>query len=73
MARIVGETIGDLRRRRGFSQAALAERAASSPSRVADIEAGVADAELGEIVALARALGVAASQLMAEVRPDELT
>lgn len=40
---------------------------------MADIEAGVADVELGEIVALARALGVAASQLMAEVRPDELT
>jgi len=65
----LGRTVGELRGRRGLSQAALAGQASSSPARISEIEEGRADPELAEILALARALGVPAADLLA----DELT
>lgn len=62
--RAVGANIRRIRRERGLSQAALAERAGSSASYVSLIERGNANPRLETITALAAALGVSPVELL---------
>jgi len=60
----MGKTLRKLRREKGLSQAALAERADLSREYVNKIEAGKYDPPLSTINALAKALRVKPSRLL---------
>ena len=54
----MGQRIGRLRKRKGWSQYVLAREAGVSREHVRRLEAGVSDPTLGMLTKLARALGV---------------
>jgi transcriptional regulator with XRE-family HTH domain len=60
----MGKTLQKLRKAKGLSQAALAEKADLSREYVNKIEAGRYDPPLSTITALAKALGVKAGRLV---------
>ena len=65
--RRVGAKIRDLRRRAGFSQEELAERAGLHRTYIGGIERGERNAGLLNFVRIARALGVRPAELLSGV------
>jgi transcriptional regulator with XRE-family HTH domain len=57
--RAIGRGIAAARRRRGWTQDVLAERIGASQSAISRLERGVPPLEIGELVRVARALGIA--------------
>ena len=57
--RAIGRGIAAARRRRGLTQDALAGRVGASQSAISRLERGVAPLEIGDLVRVARALGIA--------------
>mgnify|MGYP001604688584 CR=1 FL=1 len=68
-AKRFGRNLFLARRRRGYSQARLATRAALSVDGVQKIELGKRSPRLATILALADALGVAPCELLKGLRP----
>ena len=66
--RRVGERVRALRTDRGLTQRQLADRALVSRPSIANVEAGRQNVGLRQLCALADALGVAVTDLLAEVR-----
>ena len=66
--RRVGERVRALRADRGLTQRQLADRAHVSRPSIANVEAGRQKVGLRQLCALAGALGVGVTDLLAEVR-----
>lgn len=60
----VGKRIGEIRKRRGLSQTALAESIEKSPTYISYIEGGLKCMSLDTFVAVANALRVSADELL---------
>lgn len=65
MLAIIGQVIRQLREENGISQEELASRAGISADKLAQIENNEANASLGVLIRIARALGAKVSALMA--------
>lgn len=72
LAGLVGERLRSARRERDLSLAALAERAGIGKGSLSEIENGARNPTLGTLYALANALGVPLSTLLAEQVGAEL-
>jgi transcriptional regulator with XRE-family HTH domain len=70
--RRLGEHVAELRRERGLTQEALAERMEVSRNHVADIELGARNTGVWSFLLLARALELPASELLAIFGPATL-
>ncbi len=62
--KVFGQNVRRLRKRRGFSQEELAERAGLHRTYIGSVERGERNISLENIVALARALGVSLAELV---------
>lgn len=60
----IGKRVGELRKRRGLSQAALAEMIDKSPTYISYIESGLKCMSLDTLVSIANALTVSADELL---------
>lgn len=63
-----GQSVAKHRRAKGFSQEALAEKADLDRSYLSDIERGVRNPGIRNVVLIAKALGVPASDLLKGVK-----
>ena len=63
----MGQRIGRLRKRKGWSQYGLAREAGISREHIRRLEAGVSDPTLGMLTKLARALGVKLVDLVQDI------
>lgn len=68
-ARAFGERVRELRLDRGLSQEALAERAGLSRNYVGDVERGMKNLSLYNLLRIAKALGVDAGLLVTRLEP----
>ena len=64
--RLLGEAVREKRKKAGFSQERLAERADLSTVFISRIERGVESPTVDNLVKIARALGVRVRELVAE-------
>jgi DNA-binding XRE family transcriptional regulator len=64
-------SIAKLRLQRGWSQAELAKRAATSQSHIARLELGQGDPRIGTLKKLARALGVPLATVVQAICPED--
>ena len=64
LSKKVGDSIADLRRTKGLSQEALAEKAQLSKNYIGNVERGEYDVGLGALKKIADALGVPASEVL---------
>jgi len=60
----IGKRVGELRKRRGISQTALAEMIDKSPTYISYIESGIKCMSLDTLVSIANALRVSADELL---------
>ena len=70
--KIFGQNVRRLRKAHGFSQEELAERAGLHRTYIGSVERGERNISLDNIVAIARALGVAVAELMDGISPQNL-
>lgn len=70
--RRLGEHVANLRRERGLTQEALAERMEVSRNHVADIELGARNTGVWSLLLLARALDVPVSDVLSTFSPAVL-
>lgn len=70
--KIFGQNVRRLRKVHGFSQEELAERAGLHRTYIGSVERGERNLSLDNIVAIARALGVAVAELMNGIEPQNL-
>ena len=70
--RRLGEHVAQLRRSRGLTQEALAERMEVSRNHIADIELGVRNTGVWSLLLLARALEIPASDVLSVFTPSVL-
>jgi transcriptional regulator with XRE-family HTH domain len=64
----LGENIRRIRRGAGLSQEQLSARSGLHSTEISRLERGVREPRLGTIVRVARALGVAPAELLADIR-----
>ncbi|QKW43796.1 MULTISPECIES: helix-turn-helix domain-containing protein [Streptomyces] len=67
---VFGRRLRDLRTRAGLTQTAVAAAAGMDRSFYAEVEAAVHSVSVDRIPALAKALGVTASELFQDVTPE---
>jgi transcriptional regulator with XRE-family HTH domain len=65
--RIVGETIRTYRKRAGFTQEKLAERADLHHNFIGEVERGNMEISLGSLLKIAKALGVRGRDLLRDL------
>lgn len=64
LARGLGERLREVRRRRDWTQAELAEKVGATPSQISSYEGGKVAPSAGVLLTLAQALGVSADMLL---------
>jgi transcriptional regulator with XRE-family HTH domain len=62
--RILGQTVAKYRQAKGLSQEALAEKAGLHRTYLSDIERGVRNPGIKNVVRLAKALGISTAELV---------
>lgn len=67
LAEAFGRTVRELRLARSLPQLALARSAGLHLDRLAQLEAGAEEPDIAELFAIARALGMRASELLIQV------
>lgn len=67
---LFGEVIGQLRRNRGISQEDLAERAGVHRTYISQLERGLKSPTLVVLMKLATALGMKASEILAQLEHE---
>ena len=67
--RWIGRRIAQLRRERGWTLAALADRVGLSSTQLSRIESGTRQSSVGTLIEIARAFGVSLSELVADEQP----